>query len=295
MLAHVRDTTLFFDVGGPALVDGESGLRELPTLFALHGGPGVDHSLLKPALGGLGDRAQVLYVDHRGNGRSARGPSVSYTLENHVLDLEALRIHLGLERIAVLGISYGGAVALAYAARFPESVSHLIAATAPLHAGFIAVARHALAERGTPEQVAIAEHLWEGTFADDDHLRDYLALMGPLYSRTSGSAVGGRRPMPILSHAAINQAFRGSLRGLDLRPELWRITAPTLIVAGRHDWICPPEHCAQAAALIPDAGLLVLEESSHAVLTDQLPEFLTAVRELLTTPSSPGRPRARAR
>ena len=146
-----------------------------------------------------------------------------------------------------------------------------------------------LRRRGTAEQVAIAEHLWAGSFAGDDHFREYLEMMAPLYSldHESGTAPA---TAAILSHQAINEAFANHLPCLDLRPELEGIAAPTLIVAGRHDWICPPRHCAEAASLIEGARLLILENSSHSVLADQRTEFLGAVRQLLPKPSSLCRP-----
>ena len=70
---------------------------------------------------------QLVYIDHRGQGRSARGPRETYTLENDVEDLEALRDYLGLDKIVLLGASYGGMVALSYAVRYPQNVSHLLA------------------------------------------------------------------------------------------------------------------------------------------------------------------------
>ncbi len=100
---------------------------EKPVAFVIHGGPGSDHSYYKPWLSPLTDVMQLVYIDHRGQGRSARGPRETYTLENNVEDLEALRDYLGLDKIVLLGASYGGMVALSYAVRYPENVSHLLA------------------------------------------------------------------------------------------------------------------------------------------------------------------------
>ena len=75
---------------------------------------------------------QLVYVDYRGTGRSQRMPPESYTLENTIDDLDALRLHLGLDRIAVLGHSHGGILAMPYALKYPDSVSHLLlVATTP--------------------------------------------------------------------------------------------------------------------------------------------------------------------
>ena len=72
MYITVNDTRLFFDVEGAKLVPDGPTMREKPTLVLLHGGPGLDHSIYKPAFATFADIAQVIYLDHRGQGRSER-------------------------------------------------------------------------------------------------------------------------------------------------------------------------------------------------------------------------------
>ena len=72
MYVHVNGTRLFFDVAGPGLRPCDGVLAEVPTLLILHGGPGSDHSAVKAPLLPLADRYQLVWIDHRGNGRSAR-------------------------------------------------------------------------------------------------------------------------------------------------------------------------------------------------------------------------------
>jgi proline iminopeptidase len=255
---------------------------ELPVVVALHGGPGGDHSSFKPVLSGLVGRAQVVYVDHRGCGRSARGPQETYTLENNVEDLEALRQHLGLPRIAVLGISYGGMVALAYAARYPAAVSHLIVACTAASHRFLDDARANLAAAGTPEQQHVAERLWDGSFEDEEQLVEYFEVLGPLYARRFDLEVArSRRGRRIYSPEAINEGFGGFLRTYDLTTQLPHITASTLVVAGRHDWICPPHLAEEIAAGIDGADLRIFEHTSHQVLVDEPQAFIDLVRGFL--------------
>ena len=119
MLARIRDTEIFFDVDGPGWVPEGSRLRERPTAFLIHGGPGADHARYKTQLSALAQKMQLVYFDHRGQGRSARGDSLKYILDENVEDLEALRHYLGLGPIVSIGASYGGTVAMAHAARYP--------------------------------------------------------------------------------------------------------------------------------------------------------------------------------
>src|SRR3546814_3415172 len=97
--------------------------------------------------------------------------------------MEALREHRGLGPIVSIGTSYGGMVAMAHAARYPDSVSHLILVVTAAHAGFNDRARRIVAERGTPEQVAQCDDLWAGRLDSVEKLRRYYEGMGTLYSR----------------------------------------------------------------------------------------------------------------
>jgi proline iminopeptidase len=109
----IRDVSLFVKVVG----------RGDPLLL-MHGGPGADHTTMLP-FRRLADRFTLVFYDHRGNGRSTGAPS-SMTWENLTADADALRQRLSFERWAVLGHSFGGHVALEYALRYPDRLSHLV-------------------------------------------------------------------------------------------------------------------------------------------------------------------------
>jgi len=253
-------------------------MRERPVAFLIHGGPGGDHTGFKPGSSPLAQTMQLVYFDHRGQGRSARGDPALYNLDENVEDMEALRLHLGLGPIVSIGTSYGGMVAMAHAARHPASVSHLILVVTAAHAGFNARARAIIAERGTPEQKAVCAQLWAGELDTVEKLRHYYEVMGPMYSRRFDAAAAKQaRERGTLTPEAINRAFApgGFLQSYDLRPELGRITAPTLILAGRHDWICAPEFSEELHRLIPGSDLRIFEESSHSIRGDE-PEALMA-------------------
>ncbi|MGC8712317.1 MAG: alpha/beta fold hydrolase [Leptodesmis sp.] len=278
MRARIRDTEIYFDVEGAGLVPDGARMKEKPVAFVIHGGPGVDHTSFKPTFSPLSQKLQLVYFDHRGQGRSARGPKASYTLENNVEDMEALRQYLGLDKIVVIGASYGGMVALTYASRYPEHVSHLIAIVTVPDSRFLERAKQILAERGTEEQQAIAQHLWDGTFRDEEHLREYFRVLGPMYSLTfDPDAPQNSWKRAILSADAINEAFGGFLRAYDVRDQLHKITAPTLVIGARHDWICPPEFSEEIAALIPNSDLRIFENSGHGVRADEPEALLDAI------------------
>ena len=141
MRAKVRDTEIYFDVEGAGLVPDGAVMRERPVALVIHGGPGADHSGFKPALSPLAEHMQLVYFDQRGHGRSARGDPATYTLDENVEDMEALRRYLGLGPVVSIGMSYGGKVAMAHAARYPEAISHLALVAIAAHHGSLERAR----------------------------------------------------------------------------------------------------------------------------------------------------------
>ncbi|MGQ4646000.1 alpha/beta fold hydrolase [Lyngbya aestuarii] len=282
MRAKIRDTEIYFDVEGSSLVADGSRMREKPVALVIHGGPGADHSSYKPAFSPLSQKMQLVYFDHRGQGRSARGPKETYTLDNNVEDMEALRQYLGLDKIVVLGTSYGGMVALAYAVRYPQYVSHLIVIATAANYRFLQRGKEILAEKGTDEQKAIASRLWDGTFENEQQLHEYFQVMGSMYSLTHDPSSPPKSwSRTILSIDAINIAFSSFLRHYNVLDQLHKITSPTLVIAGRHDWICAPEFSEEIAQAIPHADLRIFENSGHLIRVDEPEALLDAIAGFL--------------
>ncbi|MEP0917756.1 alpha/beta hydrolase [Leptolyngbya sp. DQ-M1] len=276
MYANIRGTQIYFDIEGAGLVPQGNQMREKPVAFLIHGGPGADHTSYKPTFSALSNKMQLVYFDHRGQGRSARGDQSTYTLDQNVEDMEALRQYLGLEKIIAIGGSYGGMVALTYATRYPQNLSHLIVIATVPDSRFLKRAQEILQERGTSEQIAIAQYLWNGNFETEEQLSDYFRIMHPLYSFTADSTQAVQR-RSILSIEAINEAFGGFLRSYDVLDQLHKITAPTLVIAGRHDWICPPEFSEEIAQAIPNSDLRIFENSGHLIRVDEPEALLDAI------------------
>ena len=282
MRAKIRNTEIYFDIEGCGLVVEEEGIREKPIAFIIHGGPGVDHTSYKPSFSPLSHHLQLVYFDHRGQGRSARGEKETYTLENNVEDMEALRQYLGLEKIVLIGSSYGGMVALSYAVRYPQNVSHLIVIATAATSRFIKRAQEILEQRGNKEQKAIAVKLWSGKFENEEDLRQFFLVMGSMYSQSNDRKLDSPdSDQTILSVDAINLAFSGFLNDYDILNELPKITSPTLVIAGRHDWICAPEFSEEIAQAIPNAQLKIFENSGHLIRVDEPRSLLDEIARFL--------------
>jgi len=272
MRAKLRGTEIYFDVEGAGLVAAGDALCEKPVAFAIHGGPGSDHTGLRIGFSPLSDRMQIVYFDHRGSGRSAHGDKSKYTLEENVEDMEALRQHLGLGPIVSMGTSYGGMLAMAHAIRYPKSVSHLVLIVTAAHSGFIARSREVARARGTPSQVAWVEELYAGRIDTPERLSAFHHEMGPLYAVKYDAAASAKRlALAIHSPEPLNRAFApgGFMHSYDLRPKLGAIRVPTLILAGRQDWICAPEFSEEIHRLIPGSKLVIFENSSHSMRLDE--------------------------
>ena len=173
MHVSVNGVRLFFDVEGAKYVPDGSTMRQKPTLLLLHGGPGFDHSIYKPAYSALADIAQIIYLDHRGNGRSEDGPREGWHLAQWGDDVRAFCDALGITAPIVLGASFGGMVALAYATRHPDHPSKLVLISTEAAGDTHLDRRVALFERfGGPEVGALARR----RFLDADSPRDQAAV-----------------------------------------------------------------------------------------------------------------------
>ena len=283
MKARIRGTEIYFDVDGAGLVPDGERMVQRPTLFLLHGGPGGDHVGFKSTVARLVDVAQLVYVDHRGSGRSAASDPSTYTLDENIDDVDALRDYLGLDSICLLGSSYGGMVAQGYAIRYPDRVSNLVlCATAPSYR-FLEDAKRIVAERGTPEQQAVCETLWNGSFESLEQVREYYQAMGPMYSVTHDAEKSAESwSRGTRNFEQLNLGFSGFLRDFDYTEQLDSIACPTLVLAGEQDWICPPNHSRDIAERVPRAHLKVFSKSAHNIAGDEPEEFLAAVRGFLT-------------
>jgi len=283
MKAKIRGTEIYFDIAGMQIAPVGKDVEERPVLFLLHGGPGGDHFRFKQHSLELQDVAQLVFIDHRGCGRSKKTKSADYTLENNIEDIEALRKHLGLERINILGTSYGGMVAQGYATRYANKIDKLIlVATSPSYR-FIEEAKAYLRKYGNAKQFAISKHLWNGTFKNHRHVMKFFQLTDSLYSTTAkvNRDKTFSQSKTIWSHEALNKAFASFLRHFNFIPKLKKITCPTLILAGENDWICSPTQAKTIAKHIPHSQLKVFKKCGHSVAVDAHKSYIRAIKQFL--------------
>ena len=263
-VAHLNGTELFYvEVG-----------EGLPCLV-MHGGLGGDHSALHPWLDPLGDVLRLVYYDHRGNGRSGKPSADTITFEQLCADADALREHLGFERVAVFGHSYGGFVALEYALRYPESLERLILlGTSPVFDHGEEVEANARRKGATPEQLEALD----ASPQDEAELWRLWKVIEPLYYRDYDADLAERVMGKTIVSSYAMEAGEAILEGWDVRPRLGEIRVPTLILVGRDDFICPPSRAEIMHERIPDSELVVFEKSGHVPYAEEPEAFFEAVR-----------------
>src|ERR1044072_7215731 len=283
----VNGVRVFFDVDGAKLVPDGASTREKPTLLMLHGGPGLDHAIFKPAYSALADVAQVIYLDQRGNGRSDAGPKESWTLAQWGDDVRAFCDALGIEKPIVLGVSFGGTLAMAYATRYPSHPGKLILITTEAKGDSYLERRVALFEKfGGPEVGALARRrfLESKGHPDEATVAKWRTLAMPHYTRRSRAEAMGR----MIIRQDVLRHFTGPHEGEGHRfnffPDLHRISCPTLVMGGEDDPMTPIEAQVDIAAALP-RHLVRFERFSdcgHAVIADQPERGLAVIREFIT-------------
>ena len=259
-------------------------------LMVVHGGPGADHTYFLPYLLPLAKTHRLIFIDERGSGRSQRLQDASqYTVENMVEDVEAVRQALGLGKVSLIGHSYGGVLAQAYALKYQENLSHLILnSTFPSTKQMNEVLAREKAQMPPDKLKRLNELEAAGLFGKGEaweHGRypvEYAALAwGPGYF----PFLYGARPDPTYDPQGQEmgtswELYRimwgehgefvidGNLKSVEYVDRLATIKVPTLVVVGDHDE-CDPSLSKEMHEKIAGSELVILPNSGHMNFVDQ--------------------------
>jgi proline-specific peptidase len=255
-----------------------------PLLF-MHGGPGADHSTMLSLLP-LAMEHRLIFYDHRCNGRSAKADLATMEWENLTADAEAIRQYLGIDKWAVVGHSFGGMVALEYAIRYPNNLTHLCL----LDTGGDSVwvqknASIELARKGFKQSVvATATKFYNGQIAPSEFMKSMLILGSAYYSRPGirlllKEAFHGLRIRA--NPEACIYGFKELLLGWSVMNRLQQIKAHTLIVAGSDDFQFPPEHQRELETGITGAKLHLIDGAGHNAHIEQSGKVVGIIRHFL--------------
>jgi pimeloyl-ACP methyl ester carboxylesterase len=239
-------------------------------LLCLHGGPGSTHHYFAPLLE-LADERPVILYDQLGCGGSPSDGEDDWTLDLFLAELDALRGELGLERVHLLGTSWGGMLALEHALARQETLASLILSSSMASAAeWVVEAKRLFDALGIDDAAAAereleARHIYRGD-PERAELRAMRAERGPVVYE----AMWGPNEW----------TATGALKGWDVRDRLQELHVPTLVIRGGHDLSTP----AISRTLVDGIGgarEVVLEESSHMPVLEETERYLAAVRGFL--------------
>lgn len=254
-----------------------------PVIPVLHGGPGASQDYLRPQFDRLATGRTLLYYDQRGGGGSEAPREAPLDWHAHVRDLEAVvRAEARPVPATLVGFSWGGLLALLFALEHGDLVERLALigpaptypeARAAYNAEFerrqaapqVAAARAALSESGLRERDPDA--FWKRAFE--------LSVAG--YFKDPSRA---KNLTPFRVGARAQKAVWESLKGIDLRERLKSVTAETLILHGRHDPV-PIAASETLASILPNARLVVFEDSGHALYAEETDRFTVELNAFL--------------
>jgi proline iminopeptidase len=238
---------------------------------------------VKSALGPLADDFQVLYFDLRGHGRSDRSGAESWNMRTWADDLRRLCDALGLRKPVVLGSSFGGDVALTYAALFPGHPGGVILAnTTGGHRDQQRVIE-AFARLGGPEAGALIQRIYADPTGD--YQAEFNRVCYPLYSATPDWADESRRFLArmirnpdVAAHYASHEAAR-----FDPWSLLDAVRCPTLVLAGEDDPVCPLPVVEELASRLPaeTTRLVRLPGARHTIFRDRPDLAFPAVKDFV--------------
>ena len=272
-----------FETGGVTIWYEVRGSGTGTPLIVANGGPGFDHNYLLcgDVWDTLAKDRKIVFYDQRGNGKSSElKDGQPCGLAEQVDDLDALRAHLGFEKFDLLGHSWGGYLVMAYAARHPEHIDHLmiVDSAAPKIQDTVFLFKNIYPETTAREDgMAFAVELGdEKAIAADLH--EYMSMI--FYSPAARDAFLARSSS-FVYRQKVNKAVWNDLQRFDLNPELPKFKFPTLVVTGRYDFNVAPSVAYAIHRAIPGSEFAVFEKSGHLPFCEEPAAFLTRVKAFL--------------
>jgi proline iminopeptidase len=269
-----QEATLYYEVRGSG--------SDTP-LLVINGGPGVDHgymhSTLHPvaALDELAKGRPVIFYDQRGVGKSpALQVGQSCTIADQVADLEALRDYLGYQRINILGHSFGGYLAMAYAARYPERIERLILCDSAAAKFADTIFLFAKVFPETHERMAAIEIIDEAT--KRTAFMHYFSML--FYSPQNRHAYLAQ-VTAVNANTQVADRLLKDMEELDFTPGLAAFPFPTLVLTGRFDMNVAPSVAYAIHQAIAGSQFVVFEESGHLPFYEEQEKFVQTVGNFL--------------
>jgi len=259
------------------------------TLVLLHGGPGASSDYLAPLMDVAGERYRVVRYEQLGSRRSDKPDDPSlWRVDRFVEELEIVRHSLEIDRMHLLGQSWGVFLALDYALRYPAHVQSLILSSgAASTAECVAGMQRLRARLPQEEQDVLEEYEASGDTGDPTYFaiieklyRQHLCRVQPMPSPLAESSRHLSLPVYHAMWGPNEFYCTGTLRDWDVTDRLGEIRVPTLITHGRYDEVVP--ECGETLRRgIPGSRLHIFEESSHSAHLEEPEDYVAVLRDFL--------------
>lgn len=268
-------------------------------VILIAGGPGSSHGVFTPWFDDLAGRCKVIYFDAVGRGKSSRAKNkAEYSLQRDVDDLEALHKSLGFKRWSVLGHSYGGVVAQAYALQYPDSVAKLIL----VDTLYDAEMWQANDDNFNYEFKNQFPERWEKLMAirsqghkssSPEHIKAYDIPLGLMFFYDASNASKLQQDMsnPLdfnwdvyyqICGDDADFEIGGEIAKFDFKKDLKNLKMPILIIAGRYDRVSIPRFAVRYKDYVPQARFVMFEKSGHFPFVEEQDEFMSIISRFLT-------------
>ncbi|MGA9838899.1 MAG: proline iminopeptidase-family hydrolase [Thermoplasmata archaeon] len=259
------------------------------TLVTLHGGPGGTHDYLLSFADMVAHGYRVVFYDQLGCGKSDRPrDEAEYSVDRDVEDLDELRRALGIDRMHLLGSSYGGLLAIAYALAHPEPIVTLTSASGladvPLTVREMA---RLCRELPPPLPAFLDRHGARGEFQHPEYLaavgefyRRHLCRISPWPAEVTYTIEHGNSPKYRVMNGPNEFTITGTIRDWDQSARLGEIRIPTLVTTGRYDEVTP----VVAESIhrgIPGSELVLFTESSHTAFWEERARYMDVLQRFL--------------
>jgi len=253
-----------------------------PVIVA-NGGPGLSHiyMLQNDVWARLSKHRQIAFYDQRGTGKSKQvKPEASWGMDAQVADMEAVRAKLGFVKFDLVGDSYGGLLAMAYAAAHPEHVEKLVLSdsAAPAWKDIVRVLQDVYPD--VLERIAVHGPA-SGAQAADQRIRDHFLML--FYSEANRDAyLAGVNDLG--SVPEVSAAVQKATSTLDLTPELPQFKFPTMVITGRFDMNVTPVTAWKIYKAIPEAKFVVFERSGHLPSYEEPDKYVKVLDAFFSEP-----------
>ena len=266
-------------------------------VIILHGGPGMYHDELYPYFDELAKSHQVIFYDQRGNGKSAleKIDSTTFTEELLVEELEGLREAFGIQKLNIIGHSWGGLLAMYYAVKYPENVKRLVLVdAAPVNTDLLIKSHQNQISRFSPEELEHLQNLWESKEyleGNPDVHNDAMRLSeGKVFSKKSViddyMGVASFNKQTAKNAVKINPLATNMKLNIHVQDQLSSINCPTLIIQGDDDFIVR-EAPQLARRLIQQSELVFIKGAGHYPHIEQPKTFNQELEMFLNKPVKP--------